>query len=209
VHTLWNPKSPERIHETTPEARLIFLLRNPIERLYSHYYYDLRCGHLDPSTSFQEVIYERETPRHDRMVKMGFYEEQLARFEPLFGDQMLVLLTDDLEQDTEATVMRALAFVGVDPSRVAGNFEPQNKTQHLRYRAAYAGLRAVWKPLQSLVESLFPSGAERFRSLVRSVLSQGDRPPMPRDDRLYLRDLYHETIRRVEERKGRDLSHWN
>ena len=153
VHTMYCPKSPRRIHETIPDARLIFLLRNPIERLYSHYYFDLRCGHLDPSTSFQDVIYRHETSQQEKMIQMGFYEEQLARFDAQFDGQMLVLLTDDLRNRTRKTVQKAVSFIGVDPSRVQSHYEPENQTQHIQYRRVYAAIRAFWKPVQSVVES--------------------------------------------------------
>jgi hypothetical protein len=208
VHTMYCPKSPKRIHETIPDARLIFLLRNPIERLYSHYYYDLRCGHLDPSTSFQDVIYRRETSRHKRMVRMGFYEEQLSRFDERFDDQMLILLTDDLRERTQEVVRNALSFIGVDPSRAQSEHEPKNKTRHIQYRRVYAAVRTCWKPVQSLVESALPTVTERIRSMARSVLSQDERPPMPVEDRRYLREVYAGTIQRVERRLGRDLSGW-
>jgi len=208
VHTMYCPKAPKRIYETIPDACFLFLLRNPVERLYSHYYYDLRCGHLDPSTSFQAVIYQRETPRHERMVQMGFYDEQLARFDKCFKGQMHVLLNEDLREYTQETVRDTLSFIGVDPSRARNDLEPKNVTRHIQCRWAYAAIRACWKPVQSIVEPVLPDGAERLRSAVRSLLSQDDRPPMPEKDRRYLQDLYGDSIRRMEDRLDRDLSHW-
>ena len=210
VHTMYYPESPRRIQETIPDARLLFLLRNPIERLYSHYYYDLRCGHLDPSTSFQDVIYRGETPRHRRMIEMGFYDEQLARFGEHFEGQMLILLNRDLRDRTQETVQQALSFLGVDPSHAQNHYEPKNETRHIQYRRVYAAARTCWKPLQSAVESVLPEeGIERLRSTVRSLLSRDDRPPMPEKDRQYLRDLYEDTTQSVESRLGCDLSYWN
>jgi hypothetical protein len=209
VHTMYCPDSPRRIDETIPGAKLLFLLRNPIERLYSHYYYDLRCGHLEPTTSFQDVIYQKKTPRHERMVRMGFYDNHLSRFDEQFGNQMLVLLSDDLRRETSETVKQALSFVGVDPSDASNDLEPKNETQHIRYRRVYAALRATWTPVQSLAESAFPKGVDYLRSLARALLSQKERPPMPREDRQYLRDMYAESIQKIEDRLGRNLSHWS
>jgi hypothetical protein len=208
VLTMCSAEAPRRIHEVIPDAQLIFLLRNPVERLYSHYFYDLRCGHLDPSTSFQDVIYEPRRPRHERMVRMGFYEEHLARFDPLFEEQMLVLLTEDLKRRTRSTVQEALSFIGVDPSGAATTYETHNATQHLQHRGTYDALRTVWKPVQSTVEALLPTLTDQIRTLVRSALSTEQRPPMPPNDRRYLRDLYADSIHNVEDRLGRDLSHW-
>jgi len=208
VHTMYSREAPRRVHEVIPNARLIFLLRNPIERLYSHYFYDLRCGHLDPSTSFQEVIYQRHKPLHEKMVRMGFYDEQLSRFEPFFEGQMLILLTSDLHLRTHDTVQKALSFVGVDPSQAPMEFRQHNATRHLHYRRVYSFLRAAWRPIRYGIETLFPAITDSVRSSVRSLLSQDNRPPMPPEDRRYLQNLYAESIQNIEHRIGRTLSHW-
>jgi hypothetical protein len=207
--TMYYPEAARNIRETVPEAKLIFLLRNPIERAYSHYYYDLRCGRIQPSLSFQDIIAHPEETGHRDVVEMGFYDRQLARFDDHFdGEQMLVLLSEDLKKATEETVREVLSFIGVDPESGPSTFERHNVTRHIRYRSLYSVLRSLWQPVRSAAEKILPEGGEKIRARVRRMLSQSERPPMGEGEREYLRDVYSDTVGALEQRLERDLSHW-
>jgi hypothetical protein len=129
---LFHPLAPERVAQLLPDARLIALLRNPVDRAFSHYQHEVALGR--EQLSFQEAI-ARESERMDgeleRMLARpayfsyawwnytylarGRYVEQLERWLAAFPpDQLLVLLTDELAEDTAGTYRRALDFLGVD-----------------------------------------------------------------------------------------------
>jgi hypothetical protein len=130
---LFHPLAPERVAELLPGARLIALLRNPVERAFSHYQHEVALGR-EP-LSFEEAI-EREDERMrgelERLrsepsyfsypwwnytyLARGRYAEQLERWYAFFPrEQLLVLLTDELSADTAGTYRRALDFVGAAP----------------------------------------------------------------------------------------------
>jgi hypothetical protein len=129
---LFHPLAPERVAQLLPDARLIALLRNPVDRAFSHYQHEVALGR--EQLSFEEAI-ARESERMDgeleRMLARpayfsyawwnytylarGRYVEQLERWLAAFPpDQLLVLLTDELAEDTAGTYRRALDFLGVD-----------------------------------------------------------------------------------------------
>jgi hypothetical protein len=128
-----HPKAAERIARHFPDARLVFVLRNPIDRAYSQYWYAIRRGtdrgidHLQ--RSFSEVI--RNPDRDDwaqRILDLGLYHEQLQRFEQHFGwDQMFIGLFKNLKEDGEAFFRCVQEFIGVDPSKM-----PDTSTHHGR-----------------------------------------------------------------------------
>jgi len=207
--TMYHPEVPSNIRETIPEAKLLFLLRNPIERAYSHYYYDLRCGRIDPSFRFRDVIFQPRETGHEDVVEMGFYDRQLRRFDENFSnEQMLVLFSEDLKEGTEKTVRRVLSFIEVDPERGPDTFERHNVTKHIQYQSVYSLLRSLWSPIRSTMEVVLPEEGERLRTTVRDMLSQSERPPMGEEEREYLQQVYSDPIRSLEARFERDLSHW-
>jgi hypothetical protein len=127
---LFHPLAPERVKALLPTARLIALLRDPVERAYSHYQHEVALGR-EP-LSFEEAL-DREGERLDgeleRMradpryfsyawwnytyLARGRYAEQLERWYEIFPrEQLLVVATEDLRNDPRATYARVLEHVG-------------------------------------------------------------------------------------------------
>ena len=120
-----------RIRQTIPDAKLLFVLRDPVERLYSHF--NFARGKLDlPQHIDFETFVERcqsysrgDGPRADsaiaekylRALEIGNYARYLEKFHSEFGhDRVLVLFYDDLKSNPLAALDRICAFVGVDPA---------------------------------------------------------------------------------------------
>jgi hypothetical protein len=130
---LFHPLAPERVKELLPNARLIALLRDPVERTFSHYQHEVALGREE--LSFEEAIAredERMQGEIERMLRdpsyfshawwnytyvaRGRYAEQLERWYASFPrEQLLVLLTDELAADTAGTYRRVLEFLGAAP----------------------------------------------------------------------------------------------
>jgi Sulfotransferase domain len=130
---LFHPLAPERVARMLPDARLIALLRNPVDRAFSHYQHEVALGR--EQLSFADAL-AREQERMDgelehmlrdpvyfshawwnyTYVARGRYAQQLERWFAAFPrEQVLVLLTDDLAADTAGTYRRVLDFLSVDP----------------------------------------------------------------------------------------------
>jgi hypothetical protein len=158
---LFHPRAAERIAAIVPRARLIAILRNPIDRAFSHYHHEVRAGR--EQLSFEEAI-ESEPERlageveralagerHDwsRLARQSYlargrYAEQLERYFARFDRaQILVLRSEDLLADPEGTLRRASGFLGLPPiepaesvrafpKRNAGRYEPMNPETRAR-----------------------------------------------------------------------------
>lgn len=103
----------ERIHETVPEVRLIAILRDPIERARSAVVHHRRHERLRPSMGLEELALHCD-PTTDRLgiVAGGWYASSLEPFFDRFGDQLLVLLHDDVRDHPESSFRKALDHVG-------------------------------------------------------------------------------------------------
>jgi hypothetical protein len=207
--TMSAPEAPARVATHLPEARLIFILRNPIERAHSQYYFYVYTGRVEPDVAFHEAIRDEHSTFGQDMLACGMYDEQLERFEEYFDrSQMKIILHEDLRERTGEVVQDVYRFLDVD-----SGFEPDlaarpNSTHYPNSRSAYYWIRRLWQPLRRTADRWFPETADALRSAVRSLLFSEEKPAMRDDDRAYLRDLYAEPNARLEKRIGRDLSHW-
>jgi hypothetical protein len=104
-----------RISESVPDVRLVAVLRNPVDRAQSALIHHIRYGRLRPSTDLLTFVCGHE-PDADRLglVAGGRYAEALDPFVRRFGDQLLVVLHDEVRDEPAEVFARAAAHVGAD-----------------------------------------------------------------------------------------------
>lgn len=134
------PQAAARMAQTIPNARLIAVLRNPVERTLSHYFHSLRTGHetrplrqaLEEEDADLDVI-ERTGNYKDVGFRMrsykrrGLYAQQLSRFYEHFPrEQILVIRAEDLFARTAEAVAGVLAFLGKQPTPAISDLRAQN-----------------------------------------------------------------------------------
>ena len=130
---LFHPLGPERVRALVPEARLIALVRDPVDRALSHYNHELALGR-EP-LSFEEALAAEETrlageverlcsdPRYFSQAwwshtykARGRYAEQLERWLRVFPrEQLLVVATEELGEAPGETYASILSFLGAAP----------------------------------------------------------------------------------------------
>jgi hypothetical protein len=126
---LFDPLVPERMAKTVPDAKLIALLRNPVDRAYSHYQMWVRRG--DEVRSFEEATRQEMAGETDaRYLIRGLYAEQLERFS-FFAerDQLLILKSEDFFSRWWGVLGRVLAFLDL-PSLAPFTVPPSTKTAY-------------------------------------------------------------------------------
>jgi hypothetical protein len=139
-----HPHAPGRIAKEYPTAKILVVLRNPVDRAYSHFFHERGIGH-EPLTSFEEAI-DREPERlkgeEERMladpayysfahqnfsyVSRGFYAEQLEHLFALFPRQNVkVLSSGELSKETACAMAGVFQFLGL-PSSGQEKFRHEN-----------------------------------------------------------------------------------
>lgn len=139
-----HPRVPARLAGLLPEARLIALLRNPVDRAYSQYQMNRRRGQ-EPCETFEAAIaaeparlredladlpsdrpWSGPAHRHFSYVTRGFYAEQIERWWQHFPrDRMLVLRSEDLYADPGSVLGRVFAWLDLPPFEL-GAFKRYN-----------------------------------------------------------------------------------
>lgn len=139
-----------KIAEKVPDARIVAVLRNPIERCLSHYLMDSRIGR--PVGTFDEEI-ERHLATLGKddfwggnYIDTGFYDEQLVRyFERFPASNILIGLHEELKGDAASFVSRIFRHIGVDriplPPVKPQNVSALPRTQRLNRWLYSTGLK--------------------------------------------------------------------
>lgn len=209
---LYSRVAARRISTAHPKARIIAILRDPVERAYSHFLDNLGKG-WEPCEDFVEVLNEQRNGKRANWwrkwdyIGHGHYYRQLERFYQVFpSDQIRVYLFEDLTSDTPALLRDILTFLGVDPSIDLETTRIHNPSGVPRSHLMN-DLLGTQNPVRTTLKWLLPSG---LRERIRQTFTDMNRhkPELPKEARQTLRELYADDIYRLETLIGRDLSAW-
>jgi hypothetical protein len=139
---MFDPRVPGRMRELLPQTKIIFLLRNPVSRAYSHFQHSVRRGR-EPLTFeaaleaeparlageeerlLAETDYRSEAHRNYSYAARGVYVDQLRRFEAHYPrKQMLVVQAERMFKSPRDVFAEVLAFLGL------GGWEPASFGAH-------------------------------------------------------------------------------
>lgn len=129
---IYNPYAPKRIGDTIPNVKLIILLRNPVERAYSHYSQSVRLGReklsfnvaiknqLEEKKFFEKMNLTGDEKNYDRIyhqnsyISMGIYINELKPWINYFRkEQILILKSEDLYEKPSTILNKTLEFLGL------------------------------------------------------------------------------------------------
>jgi hypothetical protein len=223
VFTMYRPEAVRRLKQHNPDARVFVLLRDPVKRAYSSYWYSRRRG-WDPADTFEHAI-EWETGRdarddgwlvdRDRMhLRVGVYHPHIEQLIETFGsDKVRVFLTDDLSTDAAGLCRAIYEALGVDLT-----FAPDLTHEHNPAAAArsqtvartVAGVLKSKNPVKRTIRRLIPHGlARRAR---HAILRLNEKPfippPMAEHTCCRLNDYFAPHNEALSRLIGRDLSMW-
>jgi len=130
------PGVPERIAAFNPEARFIYLMRDPVARAISHYWHMALHGaeHRPIAEAF------RNDPRY---IAVSYYAMQLRPYFELFGrDRVLTLVHERLVADPMGVMSGVYQWLGIDPAAAdpSGFSEPENVAPDLVSMPSWGGL---------------------------------------------------------------------
>ena len=212
---LHDPAAQRRIRDLLPDAKLIAVLRDPVERAHSNWTHLWSAG-LEPIGDFVRAC--EEEPRRIEAgwasfwhyLSLGRYGEQLEHLYTLFPrEQVLVLRYLSLVDSPAQTLDRICAFLGAEPGVVTA-VPRENVTAHpeatLRYRTLARALRAA-----AVAGSFLPGRAGTgLRDSLEHRLQRSapSRQPLSWDEREQILPKVEPDIRLLERVTGDDFSFW-
>ncbi len=211
---IYSPRAAQRIRSLIPAARMIAILRDPVERAWSSYLMYARDGY--ERRSFEQALADEEAGRNRqlpsgqwRYIETGFYFRHLSRYLELFDrSQIAIYLFEDLQADAPGLLRQIFGFLGVDESFVCDASIQRNRSGVPRN--AILNWMTRKRRWTTAVKNSLPGGLRRRADRIVAATERRNlvRTALPEATRERLVQVYRADIERLEELLQRDLSLW-
>jgi Sulfotransferase domain len=202
------PDVPQRISAALPDVKLIYLVRDPVERAFASYVEEFTHG-MERRT-FEDAFRDVDDP-YNRYVAASRYASQIERFLACFSpENLLVADQADLRDRRSQTLREIFRFVGVDEGFTTQDFDRRlNPTDDKRGRNALGRWLRQTAPARAVVR-LPPRFAGALLRPVRRVLSEQVEVPNP-DPRLRERlvGVLEDEVSRLRRLTGNQFADWS
>ena len=199
---------PQRIHEVLPDVRMVYLVREPIERIVSHYVDAYSFGRVHKPIDLELADFERH-----HFVSCSRYHMQLEQYFEYFAQsQILVVTTDDLRDRRHETMRGIFEFLGVDLAFSSNEFEQVLYTaeeKRRKTRLGYALVGVVERARRSRMRPyLSPKLASPIHALNSRLARPIARPELSASLRQELADFLRADVDRLREFTKKPLDTW-
>jgi hypothetical protein len=209
-------RSAERIQHYCPDARIMAILRNPIDRAFSNFLHLLGMG-LEPNQDFDEALKAEEKRVRDGWHPMWFYKQTghyHTLLKPYFKrfdrDRIRIFLYDDLQRDPVSLVQSVYKFLNVD-ERFRPDVSEVHKATGIPGNKLMHKFLTERNPLKSFVKMLVPDRLRKgYRANVAKKLVQRNlvKPTLSAEVRHELIIEFRDEVLGLQELIGRDLGGW-
>jgi hypothetical protein len=196
---------PQRILDYSPNAKLIYIVRDPINRLVSHYMHRVHRG--IERRPFSEIVKNIE---HEPTAWQGRYNYQLEQFLKLFNrEQVLILSFDDLHKLSQKTVSDIFSFLGVDSDFPVENIEKVFNASSGTLRRSNIGIRTLNFYRRYVEQKNVPFIVKKQLFKLSKIGSIKEKKPSLTDSEYQtLLEFYQQDSAELSEKFGIDTSGW-
>lgn len=204
------PGVAERIKDFNKDAKILVILRNPVDRAYSAWCH-ARRDKLEPCDEFASAL-QKESDRGEvefllRYHRMGMYSESLAEYLSVFDDdRVLVLLYEDLLGDELTLWNRLCGFLEIDQSAEMPRQRRPNRSGQPRSRLVQTAMRS--HQIKAGIRAFIPTQAAFWIKDRVDRMNLKQFPQLDNDTRATLLNYYRQDIETLARITGRDLSGW-
>jgi hypothetical protein len=189
----------ERMRSIVPEARIVYMVRDPLDRMLSHYLHNLGGGYDDRPLA--EALADDRSAYWQR----SRYAYQLEPYLEAYGpDQIAVVAREELLRERAATMRLVYAFAGVDPAFSSPEFEREWETGAAKGSGGFRLMdRAVRLPGLRALDRNFDRLPERLRWLVERLVHDPDagaaaKPELPPELRARIAAFFGGEVAQLE-----------
>lgn len=210
------------------EPHFIFVLRNPVDRVWSHYWFLRGMGYekRDFETAFLEDLNNAPDLRKANFLgesrpflyQFGLYGKWLSRFYANFPKEKIYLLpAEELFQNPDNALQNCFRFLGLPPHSVVGDNKRFNETRQLLLPKFYHRLaKFLWRAgiFKPILDAVIPKiWRENFRAglltfLKKVTKKQGKHPAASQEIRAWIAGFYREDVAGLRKLTGLKFEHW-
>ena len=207
---LYLPNTATAIKQVLPDVKIVMILRNPVEGLYSQYLMNLKLGKIIERDLLKEIASDQAKPIKGWGVshlylEVGNYYEQVKRYYDNFPAQNIkVILFDDFKKDAAGTMRDLFHFLGVDENFALDMSQRYNEAGMPRFGKLNYWLTQIG--VYGLVKKIFsPELKEKIKSI---IYTKDNIPKITPQEKQHLQNYYRNDIEALAKLLNRDLSAW-
>lgn len=184
------------VHSYNPDAKIIYVVRDPVQRIVSHYVHVRQRGYTEKSL-------EDFTLKESLALDVSRYALQIRPWIERFGaSQVLILDFAELVGDHDASLEKVAAFLGVArPENSTSSLERTNTAEQGRVHHRFDRQGRVMKALSAIA----PGRARWIRS---KLTPKVEKPEVPQELAEAIIRVLETDISEMERLTGWDLQHW-
>lgn len=223
------PEVPERILHHLPNAKLIAVLRNPIDRAVSAYYHYIKGGFIPPKNieiGMRQILHDSsflsKYKRSNEIIEFGYYYKYLLQYYSYYkNNQMLVLLHDDIIESPLKCIQTIYNFLGLDSALIPNslNSTPQKVIYNLsRLKLIYLRNYFMYTYNENRTRKYSKQMNKKDKFIVNLLtkvdqkilakIVKNNKPKVSSELQNNLYQIYKYDIQLLEKFIGRDLTIW-
>jgi hypothetical protein len=200
----------KRIHDSCPDVKLLYMVRDPIKRVLSHWVHATGAGY-----ERREMTDALSRP-DSAYIQRSMYWMQLQPYLELFDrDRIELISQEELQADREGTMRRAFRYLEVDEDFTHEQFDREWEKSSAKQGDKYQVMERLIKlPGFRSFDRNFDRLPESLRWMVEKVVHDPDKPSapkpkLPEDIFERLRDTFRDDVAGLREFTGRDFAGWH
>ena len=214
--------APARIGSLAPRCKLVAMLRDPVQRAYSHYWHTVATGRA--TMTFERTL----SRRPGNILRRGFYAEQIERYRMhVPGENLKVILFEEFAKRPQEVLDEVCAFIGLETTVNLGTVDEHRNAaraplSHRGRLIANAALRPLlvksYKRKIPFMPGYAPDSVtsrverhplfERLSDWFEGARPRRSYPPMRPDTKTFLQGLYRRRNAALPDLLDRDLDEW-
>ncbi len=203
---LYFPGVPERMHNLLPDAKLIYLVRHPIQRMIAHYLHNYSCG--TENRTLEEALLDEGMNRY---VDRSLYYQQLCGYLEYYkSDQILVIPSETLLTETLVILRKIFEFLEVDTSHRTWRYQAKRHKTVRKRRKNRLG--------NKITQSFLGKGLIRLPSQIRWPLEEAiyfpfshaiQNPKISEETHFELKKRLQEDVADLRNYTGQSFANWD
>jgi len=201
---LTDSEAYELIHQVSPQARILISLRDPVDRIFSHYLIKVQWGFW--TQSFHERLQmELEHPVNKSelsfQINGGIYSESVKKYLDVFGPkQVKIIIFEEWITDTKKTIEEILRFLGLNNS--VTNLKNTVHNPFIGFPGPVSQRIITNSLIAKIAKKTFSESSRK--SLKRKfLLKKQPKPKMSEEDREFLVKFYYDDVKKLQTILGR------
>ncbi len=200
--------SPALIHNHNTDIKLILMLRNPVKRLYSHYWQEYKLGFEFPS--FKTMV-EENHPRYRYYKKISHYRQNLERYYQYFKpEQIHILIQEEFNNAPEKHLDEVYKFLQLKSNAVNVNDRINEQVTPKNKKLAFLLMYVRFIKLDAILPGFISKKLKKFRTrLVQKNVKPFKYEPLEEEVFNQLYQDFLPDVEFIEKVLGRPIKYWH